>query len=119
VIEGAEGRSIRLAFLNACQLAQGRMVLGSYAGIAQAMITIGADAVIAPLWKVDDEVARKVAEAFYPAVFDDGLSPAAFLREQRCLTDGVEDTADGTRLAYVYFGHPSLHVDWKGQNRDA
>lgn len=119
VVRGIGGSPIRLAFLNACQLGQGRTVLGSYAGFAEAMIGNGAQAVIAPLWKVHDAVARAVAVEFYAAVFERHTSPAVFLREQRCATLGKEGTDDGTRLAYVYFGHPLLRVDWKGQVRDA
>lgn len=116
-VEGIQQGAVRLAFLNACQLGQGREVLGEYAGMAAALLTIGADAVVAPLWKVDDVVAREVAEAFYPAVLSGRMSPAAFLREQRAATSGLQGAGE-TRLAYVYFGHPTLHVNWKGPVHD-
>lgn len=114
---GVDNSPVRLAFLNACQLGQGREVLGEYAGMAASLLGIGAVAVVAPLWKVDDAVARTVAESFYPAVFakTDAISPASFLREQRCATQGVEDKPAGTRLAYVFFGHPLLRVTWAGR----
>lgn len=114
-VEGIEKSPLRLAFLNACQLGQGREIFGVYAGMGFALLRIGVGAVVAPLWKVDDVVAREVAESFYPAVFSDEepVSPAAFLRTERCSAGGAE-TAGGTRLAYVFYGHPLLRVKWTG-----
>jgi len=109
-VEGVESSPIRLAFLNACQLAQGREVFGIYAGMAFALLNIGAEAVVAPLWKVNDTAARELAAAFYPALFTDVRSPAEFLREFRCLS--VETNPAATSLAYIYFGHPLLRVKW-------
>lgn len=109
-VEGVEESPVRLAFLNACQLAQGREVFGIYAGMAFALLKIGAEAVIAPLWEVDDAAARELATAFYPALFTDGLSPAAYLRGIRCRS--VETSPAATSLAYIYFGHPLLQVKW-------
>ncbi|WP_420753913.1 CHAT domain-containing protein, partial [Rhodococcus sp. O3] len=105
-VEGVEESPVRLAFLNACQLAQGREVFGIYAGMAFALLKIRAEAVIAPLWEVDDAAARELATAFYPALFTDGLSPAAYLRGIRCRS--VETSPAATSLAYIYFGHPLL-----------
>jgi CHAT domain-containing protein len=118
-IAGVSSTPVRLAFLNACQVGQGREMLGVYAGMAAALIGIGVAGVVAPLWKVDDGVAREIAEAFYPAVLarEDRApanSPAAFLRAQR-----ADEGGGGTRLAYVFFGHPLLRVNWEGQDNDA
>lgn len=115
-IAGVPSSPVRLAFLNACQVGQGREMLGVYAGMAAALIKIGVAGVVAPLWKVDDTVAREIAEAFYPAVLArrDHVSPAAFLRAQRSAKD-----SGSTRLAYVFFGHPLLRVNWEGQDHHA
>lgn len=105
--------TVRMAFLNACQLGQGRRLLGEYGGMAAAFLGLGVGAVIAPLWKVDDTVAREVAEAFYAAVLAaDGISPAEQLRRERAATAGKVGSPAGTRLAYLYFGHPRLRVTW-------
>jgi hypothetical protein len=112
-IAGVPNSPVRLAFLNACQVGQGREMFGVYAGMAAALIRIGVTGVVAPLWKVDDTVAREIAEAFYPAVFAEH-SPAAFLRAQRS-----EKDSGSTRLAYVFFGHPLLRVNWEGQDHHA
>jgi hypothetical protein len=113
---GGAPSQIRLAFLNACQLGQGRRLLGEYSGMAAALLGLGVGAVVAPLWKVDDGVARTVAEAFYAAVFAaDGISPAEQMRRERIATSGAEGSPAGTRLAYLYFGHPCLRVTWRGE----
>ncbi len=112
-VEGVEASPVRLAFLNACQLAQGREVFGVYAGIAFALLNIGAEAVVAPLWKVDDGgAARELVGGVLPdAVHRHPLPPASILREIRCRS--VESSPAATSLAYVYFGHPLLTVNWK------
>ena len=90
-------------FLNACQVGQAGETLGQYGGMAQAFVTAGASAVVAPLWVVDDEVARDVSLRFYQAVFA-GTAPAEFLRLER----GAGES--GTHLAYVFYGHPNLRL---------
>jgi hypothetical protein len=110
---------VRLVFLNACQLGQSERVLSEYGGMAAAFLGLGAGAVVAPLWKVDDTVAREVAEGFYQAVLaNDGLSPAEYLRRERRSIKDKEGSPAGTRLAYLFFGHPRLRVSWSGTRGD-
>lgn len=111
-VEGVEASPVRLTFLNACQLAQGREVFGVYAGMAFALLNIGVEAVVAPLWKVDDTAARELTESFYPALFTESRSPASYLREVRCRPAAESPAA--TSLSYIYFGHPLLRVKWVG-----
>jgi hypothetical protein len=113
-IEGVGTSAVRLAFLNACQVARGREVFGNYAGMAAALIRIGVGGLVAPLWKVDDEVAGTISDAYYADVFAGTRSPASFLRRLRCEATGVEST----HLAYVFFGHPLLEVIWRGETND-
>jgi CHAT domain len=90
-------------FLNACQVGMAGETLGQYGGMAQSFVEAGASGVIAPLWVVNDEVARDVSLRFYASAFA-GTSPAEFLRAERA-RDGAS-----THLAYVLYGHPLLQL---------
>ncbi|MGH9262735.1 MAG: CHAT domain-containing protein, partial [Acidimicrobiales bacterium] len=91
-------------FLNACQVGQAGETLGQYGGMAQAFVEAGASAVIAPLWAVQDDVAREVSLRFYEAAFS-GISPGELLRNER-----AQMRDSGTHLAYVLYGHPALQL---------
>jgi hypothetical protein len=103
-------------FLNACQTGAGKQVLGDYGGLAAAFIRSGASAVVAPLWNLDDEVARSVAREFYGSVYSgNGVGAAEALRRIRARY-AFDRFADGewapspTYLAYQLFGHPRLRL---------
>ena len=101
-------------FLNACQLGASETILGDYAGMAADFLRIGATAVIAPLWKVDDLLASRAAHDFYTKI-SANISVGAAVREMRAqFTNELAtqpDTANyGSFLAYQYFGHPNLHL---------
>ena len=97
-------------FLNACQLGSGHQVLGDYAGMAAAFLYSGAAGVVAPLWSVDDDDARRIALQFYERVFA-GASPAEALRLERASFLSSPETASSTVLAYQYYGHPALKLE--------
>jgi hypothetical protein len=113
-------------FLNACQVGAAQNLLGSYAGIAQAFLKVGASAVVAPLWSVDDTIAQQIALEFYERALQpapdaggaDGAgheapTVAALLRRIRAeLVTNVADPS-ATYLAYQFYGHPSLRLSWK------
>ncbi|WP_404961465.1 CHAT domain-containing protein [Streptomyces sp. 147326] len=111
-VRGVETSPVRLVFLNACQLGQGRSVLGSNAGMVPAFLSLGVGAVVAPLWNVDDEVAREFAEGFYRAALKGGAAPAEYVRQQRAATGGAAGAGLSTPLAYLFFGHPRLTIVW-------
>jgi CHAT domain-containing protein len=113
VIRGTASGDARPAFvfLNACQVGAGESMLGDYAGTAAAFLHRGAPGVIAPLWSIDDAVAKDVALRFYERVFA-GERPAEVLREERerfRATDGDEVSA--TSLAFQFFGHPAMRLE--------
>jgi hypothetical protein len=110
-VRGLPPSGIRLVFLNACQLGQAQSLLGEPNGMVPSFVDIGAESVIAPLWKVDDAVAREVAAGLYETLRNGG-SPAEYFRRQRQESHGKEGQPFGTRLAYLYFGHPRLAVTW-------
>ena len=108
VIRGASLIHVPLVFLNACELGTGSQSLGAYAGTAEAFISAGATAVIAPLWAIDDDEARSIAIGFYKSVFV-GAAVGDVLADVRGGFN--EHAAVATRLAYQFFGHPLLQFD--------
>jgi len=107
--EWDEGQAPRFAvvFLNACQVGTGGERLGRIAGFPGALIKGGASAFIAPLWEVQDEVARDFSRDFYAKTLGDGLEVGEALRAIR-----AETKAGGsiTPWAYLYYGHPRLRL---------
>jgi len=107
-------------FLNACQVGAGQNLLGNYGGIAQAFLRIGASAVVAPLWSIDDTIAQKIALAFYQSALaadDDTDDNSAEGSEHPAVADLLRKAraAAGqspTYLAYQFYGHPSLRLSW-------
>jgi CHAT domain-containing protein/tetratricopeptide (TPR) repeat protein len=72
---------VRIATLGACE--SGRAVLqrgDEYTGLMQAMLTTGVQAVVASLWKVDDDATHALFVAFYTRLVA-GQSPAEALLE--------------------------------------
>ncbi|WP_369136947.1 CHAT domain-containing protein [Modestobacter versicolor] len=109
LVRGEQLAAGPLVFLNACQVGAGDAMLGDVAGLADAFLDAGACAVIAPLWAVDDRIARDIAARFYRAVFQDGVQPADFFRDERQYGRPGTDVPE-THLAYLFFGHPRLGV---------
>jgi CHAT domain-containing protein len=98
-------------FLNACQVGSGAKVLGNYAGIAGAPVREGSR-VVAPLWSVDDAVAREVAVRFYRRVVEEGQPPAEVFRQERARFTDDADGVSSTYLAYQFFGNPAMTMSW-------
>lgn len=118
-IEGIDLSAPSFVFLNACQAGVGDELLGDYAGLAASFLRAGAAAVIAPLWGIDDGIAKDVALRFYSEVFGLGANVAEYLRTERAaFRDSVETVAgDGeirqapsTPLAYIFYGHPAMRL---------
>lgn len=109
-VKGSDLGAGPFVFLNACQVGQGDEVLGVYAGMAEAFLFAGASAVVAPIWSVDDKVARDIALSFYQETLNgDGETPAAeVLRRERAKFTRSQQTA--TYLSYQFFGHPEMRL---------
>lgn len=99
-----------LVFLNACQVGSGEAVLGDYSGMAEAFLFAGASGVIAPIWSIDDVMAREIALRFYDKALT-GRSPSDILREERAAFKDDGSTVSSTYFAYQYFGHPHMTID--------
>lgn len=94
-----------ILFLNACDA--GRLVpaLSGAGGLAGALATIGAGAIVAPLWSVRDEIAHRVAEHFYDAIAERPDRPyAEILRDIR--TFAYDGGGEDSYAAYCYYGDP-------------
>lgn len=107
-VKGAVFPDRPFVFLNACQVGAGEEVLGDYAGMAAAFLYAGASGVVAPLWSVNDGLARTLAEKFYKKVLG-GQAPAEFFRDRRASAGSVQHTR--TFLAYQFYGHPSFRLE--------
>jgi hypothetical protein len=103
-------RSEPFAFVNACQLGTCEEGLVGNLGYAGAFINEGFRGFLAPLWAVDDEVARHLAEEFYERTLEGGEGVGEVLRSLRCRfdMDAEDDPPPSTYLAYTFYGHPEL-----------
>ena len=93
--------SAPFVFLNACEAAVAEPNLSLFTGMPPAFLRAGAAAVVAPIWKVNDAIARKVALQFYSDVKQGKTASAALRGVRRDFQD------QATYLAYQLFGHPS------------
>ena len=109
VVRGTQLHGHPFVFLNACQVGAGHQLLGDHAGLAAAFLFAGAAGVIAPLWSIDDRIARDVAARFYQRALA-GEAPAEILRTERAAFVDSPDTISSTYLAYQFFGHPGLRL---------
>jgi hypothetical protein len=110
-------------FLNACQVASDKRVLGDYGGFASTLLRIGASSVVAPLWNVDDDVAAQFARDFYAATWTQpaaGAAPtvsaaeavrAARARYTEAAAEAQTPGVTATLVAFQVFGHPRLRLD--------
>ena len=110
-VEGSRlGKASRpFVFLNACQVGTAGSILSTYGGLAGAFLGSGCRGFLAPLWNVDDDVAKKIALDFYAKTLkaSGSVSVGEAVRQIRAgFGDGSGGTA--TPLAYVFYGHPDL-----------
>ena len=84
--------------------------LAGGAGFPRSFGTIGAHGIIAPLWPVDDGLARKVAvELYTEALKPEAKSIAEILRRIR--RRGYEKEDADTFAAYCFFGDPCARLE--------
>jgi hypothetical protein len=93
-------------FLNACQVGSPGRSLGHAGGFPGVLVRRGTLGFIAPLWDVDDDLARAHAEAFYAETFERDQPVGAVLRARR----GTYGDGPTTPMAYIYYGHPALRL---------
>lgn len=99
-----------LVFLNSCTTGQLVPSLAGGAGFPRSFGDMGAKAIIAPLWPVDDKLASKIALEFY----EEALKPKSkSLAEifQRIRKRGYEEKDADTYAAYCFFGDPHARLE--------
>lgn len=100
-----------LMFLNACRMGAGGLVLTGLGGWAKVMVQdCGVGALLAPMWDVDDALARGFAGMFFKAL----------QRLPRCTVGQAAGEArrfvrqshphDPAWLAYSVYAHPNVRV---------
>jgi hypothetical protein len=97
-------------FLNACMVGTGGEMLGDFGGFPGNCLAGGFCGLIAPLWAVNDSVAKSIALEFYEKMFacPKGRSVAEILQELRSNYDDKKPVS--SYLAYVYYGNPYLKL---------
>ena len=91
-----------LAFLNACEVGGQVPALDGVGGFANSFIQLGASAVVAPLWAVQDKAAFYVTQTFYPQALN--KVPFAKIMQQiraKAYEEGIDSYA-----AYCFYGDP-------------
>jgi hypothetical protein len=99
-----------LVFMNACEIGYSTKTLSSYGGMAGACLAGGSRGFIAPLWKVDDEIAREVAVEFYKLTLNDKIEISEALRRLRSRFNYKNKNPQSTYIAYIFYGHPKLKL---------
>jgi CHAT domain-containing protein len=102
-------RTRPLIFLNACQVGTASTMLSTYGGLAGSFLGKGCRGFIAPLWNVDDDIAKGIAVDFYRRTLREGLTVGEALRLIRAGFDPA-GAKSATPLAYVFYGHPHLRM---------
>ena len=109
-VRGVQLQTAPFVFLNACQVGTGAAILGDYAGMAEAFLYAGAAGVVAPLWSIDDALAKEIALRFYQQTLVEGRLPAEVFRTERARFTDAPQIASSTFLAYQFFGNPAMKL---------
>jgi hypothetical protein len=104
----AQDGSHPIVVLNACQVGESRNVLTSLGGFAEAFLSQGAGAFVAPLWSVGDAEASVFSINFYERLrAGDTLSEAAIAARDAARQPQPDGTpADASWISYTVYGHP-------------
>ena len=95
---------------NACQVGTAFGMLGEYAGVAGKAIRAGFRGFVAPLWSVDDAVAKAISLGFYQAAAGGGTVAEYFRTTRGKFRETDTEDAHTTWLAYLFYGHPATKL---------
>jgi hypothetical protein len=104
-LAAAVGDREPLVFVNACEVGRATPGLLQPGGFATSFISLGARAVIAPLWQVEDTIAHEFAIEFYRRLRRKPPAPPAQVVQalrSRAYNGGADSWA-----AYSFFGDPN------------
>jgi hypothetical protein len=100
-----------LIFLNSCETGKTVRSLMGGGGFPRTLGDIGARAIIAPLWPVDNEVANRVALELYQRALDQPtMSLAEILRDLRARAYDTTQPFEDTWGAYCFYGDPTTQM---------
>ncbi len=102
------GKEHPFVFLNACQVGGAGENLTLVTGFPQAFVGMGATAVVAPLWSINDECAAKVSQKFYQLVL--GEESVTLGQALQRLRQEFETEKNLTYIAYVLYGDPTARI---------
>ena len=90
--------------MNACNEGRLKPALIGIDGLAPDFAELGASCVVAPVWSVEDKIAKDVAKRFYKGVLE-GRPFARILQDIR--RDAYDDAkGSDSYAAYCFFGDP-------------
>ena len=89
-------------FLNSCEVGQAVRTLAGLGGFPNAFLRLGAAALVAPLWSVEDPVAEKVCKLFYKQV----LAGKTFGEVMKSIRARAFHNGTDTFASYCYYGDP-------------
>jgi hypothetical protein len=95
-------KSAPLAFLNACEVGGEIPALDGVGGFANSFIELGASAVVAPLWAVQDGAAFEVTKTFY----QNSLKGMPFAETMKQIRARAYSEAVDSYAAYCFYGDP-------------
>jgi CHAT domain len=95
-----------LVFLNACEVGGQVLALDGVGGFANSFIELGAAAVVAPLWPVQDKIALEVTRTFYTQA----LKGVPFAEVMQTIRRKAYDEAIDSYAAYCFYGDPLASV---------
>ncbi len=106
----AAGGRVLLVF-NACVAGFGHEAMGAYAGMAGAASAAGYRGFLAPIWAVEDGIARTIGVGLYEAAAA-GATVGEYLRDVRArFVETAQTAAHTTHLAYAFYGHPDVRIE--------
>ena len=94
------------AFLNACEAGAQIISLDGIGGFSHSFLEMGASAVVAPLWAVQDGHALNVSVEFYTRA----LSKIPLAEIMKVIRRKAYDEAVDSYAAYCFYGDPNAHA---------